>query len=84
MSFIKVINICVNIYAIHRVSSWWSYLPSFLLVHTILDLLDSSSYSIISWKRRNCQILNIQRSTAELCEPKWLYPATLCSVEKPL
>lgn len=52
--------------------------------YVILGMLDSSSYSSICWQRRNCQILNIQRSSVEHCEPEWLYPTALRSIEKPI
>lgn len=60
-------------FVIHCISSWWSYLPCYI----IPGMLDSSSYSSICWERKNCQILNIQRSSVELCEPEWLYATTL-------
>lgn len=63
-------------FVIHCISSWWSSLPFYINP----GMLDSSSYSSICWERRNCQILNIQRSSVELCEPEWLYATTLRSI----
>lgn len=63
-------------FVIHCMPSWWSSLPFYI----IPGMLDSPSYSSICWERRNCQILNIQRSSVELCEPEWLYATTLRSI----